>query len=90
MKEVTKNALHEKLQNLSKEELIDIIAELSSVYIMARVFGQSAMMMSDSLNSCKIDTKLSDAVTAVATNLANREFSTQQICLANDWLFKVK
>lgn len=35
-KETIKNALREKLKNLDKEELINIIAELSAEYVMVR------------------------------------------------------
>ena len=35
-----KNLLRERLQELSKEELIDIIADIASVYIRASVLGR--------------------------------------------------
>lgn len=34
-----KDLLRERLQELSKEELIDIIADIASVYVRARVLG---------------------------------------------------
>jgi hypothetical protein len=38
--EEIKNLLRERLQELSKEELIDIIADIASVYVQASILGR--------------------------------------------------
>lgn len=86
-KDAIKNVMQEKLQHLSKEELIDVISELSSVYIMARIFGVSVSVMSSS-NSSVVRTDLSDIINKTASSLANRELAKMQSCAVDGWLFK--
>lgn len=86
-KDAIKNVMQEKLQHLSKEELIDVISELSSVYIMARIFGVSVSVMSSS-NSSVVRTDLSDIINKTASSLANRELAKMQSCDVDGWLFK--
>ena len=88
-KDAIKNVMQEKLQHLSKEELIDVISELSSVYIMARIFGVSVSVMSPS-NSSVVRTDLSDIINKTASSLANRELAKMQVCEDDRWLFKEK
>ena len=45
-----KNLLRERLQELSKEELIDIIADISSMYVQASVF--SRMSSANCIQQC--------------------------------------
>lgn len=86
-KDAIKNVMQEKLLHLSKEELIDVISELSSVYIMARIFGVSVSVMSPS-NSSVVRTDLSDIINKTASSLANRELAKMQSCEDDRWLFK--
>lgn len=88
-KDAIKNVMQEKLQHLSKEELIDVISELSSVYIMARIFGVSVSVMGSS-NSNVVRTDLSDIINKTASSLANRELAKMQSCAVDGWLFKKK
>ena len=88
-KEIIKNALREKLKELSKEELINIIADISAGFVLARMNVLSAMnMMSADPSSCEVRTDLSEAINAVATNIANRKYMNQQVCSVDGWLFK--
>lgn len=81
-KEVIKDAVREKLLQLSKEELIDIIADLSSVYISSQVFAGAA----SALSSLKT-TGFGELINATTSNIAKHEFSNHQVCKADDWLF---
>ena len=86
-KDAIKNVMQEKLQHLSKEELIDVISDLSSVYIMTRIFGVSVSVMSPS-NSSVVRTDLSDIINKTASSLANRELAKMQAFEDDRWLFK--
>lgn len=85
-KEVIKNALREKLQYLSQEELIDIIVDLSAGYIAVRVFAEAA----SKLSSFKPTEGIAEIINATASKINKQDFSNQQVCKADDWLFNRK
>lgn len=85
-KEVIKNALREKLQHLSKEELIDIIADLSAGYVAVRVFAEVA----SKLSSFKPTEGFGEIINATASKINKQDFSNQQDCKVDDWLFNGK
>lgn len=85
-KEVIKNALREKLQHLSQEELIDIIADLSAGYIAVRVFAEVA----SKLSSSKPTEGIAEIINATASKINKPDFSNQQVCKVDDWLFNRK
>lgn len=86
-KEMIKNALCEKLKELSKEELIEIISDLASVYVSARVFGVVATAMNPSFSS-GLKQDISDIINATASRVAGSEIPNQESCKVNDSLFK--
>ena len=57
-----KDLLRERLQELSKEELIDIIADISSVYVRASVF--SRMSSANCIQQCvnNVQTNVQEAI----------------------------
>lgn len=85
-KEVIKNALREKLQHLSQEELIDIIADLSAGYIAVRMFAEAA----SKLSSFKPTEGIAKIINATASKINKQDFSNQQVCKVDDWLFNRK
>lgn len=88
-KEVIKNALREKLQHLSQEELIDIIADLSAGYIAVRMFAEGASALS-SFNPIQHGAEFAGIINATASKINKQDFSNQQVCKADDWLFNRK
>jgi len=78
-KEVLKNALREKMKDLSKDDLIDIIADMSSIYVMSRVAAAwvSAMGVSSTPD---VRTDLESIASSVASSLANKENLNFQVC----------
>lgn len=85
--EVIKSVLREKLQDLSKEKLIEIISDLASVYVSARVFGVVATAMNPSFSS-GLAPDISDIINATASMVADSEIHNQESCKVNDSLFK--
>lgn len=88
-KEVIKNALREKLQHLSQEELIDIIADLSAGYVAVRVFAEAASALS-SFCPNQTRTDFAEIINATASKINKQDFSNQQVCKVDDWLFNRK
>lgn len=78
-KEVIKKTLREKLEGLSKDELIDIIADMSSVYVLARAAGAMAQTMGAIVHS-EVRTDLQSIANNVASTLANRDFRNAEVC----------
>lgn len=78
-KEVIKNELREKMKDLSKDDLIDIIADMSSIYVMGRVAAvwASAMGISSTPN---VRTDLQSIASSVASSLADKENLNFQVC----------
>lgn len=63
-KEIIKNALMEKLKELSKDELVDIISDLSSLYIMSHALRRDAYPMGVAECGCELRTDLQDIINA--------------------------
>lgn len=63
-KDVMKNALREKLMGLSKEELIDIVSELSVLYIMSHSLRRDNYPMGVAECGNELRTDLMDIINA--------------------------
>ena len=85
-KEVIKNALREKLQHLSQEELIDIITDLSAGYIAVRAFAEAV----SKLSSFKPTEGIAEIINATASKINKQDFSYLLVCTVDDWLFNRK
>lgn len=83
-KETIKDAIIKKLQHLSKEELLDRIADLLLGYITVSLFAEVASMLSSS----KPTADLGEIINATASKLKKQEFTDQQVCKVDDTLFK--
>ena len=68
-KEIIKNALREKLKELSKEELVDIISELSSLYVMSHALRRDAYPMGIAECGCELRTDLQDIIDATKQSM---------------------
>lgn len=87
-KEMIKNVMQEKLRHLSKEELIDIISDLSAVYIVGKAFCLASVLSPS--NTGAIRTDLVDMINSTVTNLSNRKPDGKFVCQVNYSLFKRK
>lgn len=87
-KEVLKNALKEKMKNLSKDDLIDIIADMSSLYVMTRVAAACASAMGIS-STPDVRTDLESIASSVASTLANKELLDRQVCELDKSFYKI-
>jgi uncharacterized membrane protein YheB (UPF0754 family) len=86
-REVIKNLLREKLQEFSKEELIEITSDLASNYVIVRGLGIVAAAMNPS-ESSELKSDISNIINATASKIASSEISNQQVCKVNKYLFK--
>jgi hypothetical protein len=86
-REVIKNLLREKLQEFSKEELIEMTSELASNYVIVRGLGIVAAAMNPS-ESSELKSDISNIINATASKIASSEISNQQVCKVNANLFK--
>lgn len=86
-REVIKNLLREKLQEFSKEELIEMTSELASNYVIVRGLGIVAAAINPSTTS-ELRTDISDIINATASRIASSEIPNQQVCRVNDNFFK--
>ena len=68
-KEKIKNALRDKLKELSKEELVDIISELSSLYVMSHALRRDAYLMGVAECGCELRTDLQDIIDATKQSM---------------------
>lgn len=68
-KEIIKNALREKLKELSKEELVDIISELSALYVMSHALRRDAYPMGIAECGCELRTDLQDIIDATKQSM---------------------
>lgn len=68
-KEIIKNALREKLKKLSKEELVDIISELSTLYVMSHALRRDAYPMGLAECGCELRTDLQDIIDATKQSM---------------------
>ena len=78
-KEVVKNALRERLKELSKDELIDIISELSSLYVMSHALRRDAYPMGVAECGCELRTDLQDIINATKQSMPVFEPSINKI-----------
>lgn len=86
-REVIKNLLREKLQEFSKEDLIEITSDLASNYVIVRGLGIVAAAMNPS-DSSDLGPDISDIIYATATKIASSEKPNQRVCDVNIKLFK--
>lgn len=86
-REVIKNLLREKLQEFSKEELIEMTSELASNYVIVRGLGIVVAAMNPS-ESSELRPDISNIINATASRIASCETSNQQVCKVNANLFK--
>jgi hypothetical protein len=86
-REVIKNLLREKLQEFSKEELIEMTSELASNYVIVRGLGIVASAMDPSTSS-ELRPDISNIINATASKIASSEIPNQQVCKVNKYLFK--
>lgn len=86
-REVIKNLLREKLQEFSKEELIEITSDLASNYVIVRGLGIVSAAMNPSTTS-ELRPDISDIINATASRIASSEIPNQQVCKVNANLFK--
>lgn len=84
-REAIKNLLREKLQEFSKEELIDITSDLASNYVIVRGLGIEAAAMNPSTTS-ELRPDIAGIINATASRIASSEYN-QQVCKVNDNLF---
>lgn len=68
-KEILKNALRDKLKELSKEELVDIISEFSSLYVMSHALRRDAYPMGVAECGCELRTDLQDIIDATKQSM---------------------
>ena len=68
-KEIIKNALRDKLKELSKEELVDIISELSSLYVMSHALRRDAYPMGVAECGSELRTDLQDIIDATKQSM---------------------
>lgn len=68
-KEIIKNALRDKLKELSKEELVDIISELSSLCVMSHALRRDAYPMGVAECGCELRTDLQDIIDATKQSM---------------------
>jgi hypothetical protein len=68
-KEIIKNALRNKLKELSKEELVDIISELSSLYVMSHALRRDVYPMGVAECGCELRTDLQDIIDATKQSM---------------------
>lgn len=69
-KEIIKNALRERLEDKSRDELIDLIVDMSAVYILSITSG---FLKSISEASCNSEPVLKNMENKIASTLANTE-----------------
>ena len=86
-REVIKNLLREKLQEFSKDELIEITSDLASNYVIVRGLGIVAAAINPS-NSSDLRPDISDIINTTASRIASSEIPNQQVCKVNANLFK--
>lgn len=85
-REVIKNLLREKLQEFSKEELIEITSDLASNYVIVRGLGIVAAAMNLSTTS-ELRPDISGIINATASRIASSDIYNQRVCKVNDNLF---
>ena len=68
-KEKITNALRDKLKELSKEELVDIISELSTLYIMSNALRRDAYPVGVAECACELRTDLQDIIDATKQSM---------------------
>lgn len=68
-KDIIKNALRDKLKELSKEELVDIISELSSLYVVSHALRRDAYPMGLAECGCELRTDLQDIIDATKQSM---------------------
>ena len=68
-KEILKNALRDKLKELSKEELVDIISDLSSLCVMSHALRRDAYPMGVAEFGCELRTDLQDIIDATKQSM---------------------
>ena len=61
-KEVIKNVLREKLKKLGKDELVDIVSELSALYVMSHALRHDAYPMGVAEFGSELRTDLQDII----------------------------
>ena len=69
-----KDSLRECLQELSKEELIDIIADISSMYVQASVFSRmsSANCVKQCVNNIQTNVPINDMYAKIGVRLCEK------------------
>ena len=68
-KEIIKNALRDKLKEFSKEELVDIISELSSLYVMSHALRRDAYPTGVAECGCELRMDLQDIIDATKQSM---------------------
>ena len=76
-KEVIKNAVRERLEDKSRDELIDLIVDMSAVYILSIASG---FLKSISEASCNTESGLNIVENKIASTLANTDKLNCQVC----------
>lgn len=86
-KDLIKNLLKEKLNTLSKEELVDLASDIASVYVAATLTNSMCSNM-QFVQSNELLHKFQFTINATAEQLIKQANQVQQCCKIDEVLFK--